>query len=187
MLEELLVELQSIQWPGTPRERPKISAEYYMILQRPQPDEGSKRTKREATKLQRYQGLWNKAVEAINEVDCEFADRFTALAVTKNFCGSPHIDTLNVGPFYGISLGDFSPDDGGKISVECSPTCVAEVNTRGCLAKVDGRFPHWVTPYQGTRYSLVYYVTNGEIMPQTTAIFDQMGDSAWVPPPSFQL
>jgi hypothetical protein len=187
MLDELLVELQSIQWPGTTRERPKISAEYYMILQRSQPDQGSKRANREAAKLQRYQGLWSKAVKAITEVDCEFADRFTALAVTKNFCGSPHIDTLNVGPFYGISLGGFSPEDGGKISVECSPTCVAEVDTRGRLGKVDGRFPHWVTPYQGTRYSLIYYVTSGEIIPQTTAIFDQKGNSTWVPPPRFEL
>lgn len=26
----------------------------------------------------------------------------------------------------------------------------------GRLAKVDGRFPHWVTPYTGERYSLIY-------------------------------
>ena len=31
----LLKELESINWPRTTRERPKIRAEYYMILQKP--------------------------------------------------------------------------------------------------------------------------------------------------------
>lgn len=186
-LDELLLELQSIVWPGTTRERPKVSAEHYMILQVPHSDQSTKRAKREAAKLRRYQRIWDKAVKAITEVDSQFADRFTALAVTKNFRGSPHIDTLNVGPFYGLSMGNFNPKDGGKICVECSPTCVAEVDTRDCLGKVDGRFPHWVTAYEGTRYSLIYYVTSGEVIPQTTAVFDQEGDTAWVPPPSFVL
>lgn len=53
-----------------------------------------------------------------------------------------------------ISSGDFS--GGGAIAVECSPLLVAEVETRGRLGKVDGRFPHWVTPYSGNRFSLIY-------------------------------
>merc|ERR1712194_497973 len=110
-------------------------------------------------------------MEAIEQVDKPFADRFTALAVTKNFRGSPHIDTLNVAPFYGLSMGDFT-DGGGKLCVECSPTEVAEIDTRGKLAKVDGRFCHWVSDYEGTRYSLIYYVTSGEVVPQSTAIFE---------------
>ena len=50
--------------------------------------------------------------------------------------------------------GDFTK--GGAIAVECSPLLVAEIETKGRLGKVDGRFPHWVTPYVGTRYSLIY-------------------------------
>ena len=50
--------------------------------------------------------------------------------------------------------GEFT--GGGNIAVECSPFLVAEVETRGRFGKVDGRFPHWVTPYDGTRYSLIY-------------------------------
>jgi hypothetical protein len=129
-------------------------------------------------------------VEAIEQVDQEFASRFTALAVTKNFRGSPHIDTLNVGPFYGLSMGEFSPD-GGKICVECSPTVVGQMDTRGRMAKVDGRFPHWVSKYEGTRYSLIYYLTSGKVIPQTTAVFEpaqqEDGEPPWVPPPSFVL
>lgn len=54
-----------------------------------------------------------------------------------------------------LHRGEFS--DGGAIAVECSPLLVAEVETKGRFGKVDGRFPHWVTPYNnGDRYSLIY-------------------------------
>ena len=56
-------------------------------------------------------------------------------------------------PFILHNSGEFN---GGAIAVECSPFLVAEVDTRGRLGKLDGRFPHWVTPYEGTRYSLIY-------------------------------
>jgi hypothetical protein len=215
LLSDLLTEMERIPWPRTTRERPKILAEGYVILQRPPSsssscDENIKMTtkannkaKNEAKKLQRFNGIWTKAIEAIESIDKSFAKQFTALAVTKNFQGSAHIDTLNIAPFYGISLGNFT---GGKLCVECSPTLVAEIDTKGKLAKVDGRFVHWVSDHEGTRYSLIYYVTSGEVVPQTTAIFkpphavvsdeknqvkeeeeEEEGKepSSWVPPPVF--
>jgi hypothetical protein len=192
MLRLLLGEMEAIQWPKTTRERPKVAATGYIILQRPIPGANTKRSKREALKLNRYRGIWDKALEAIEQVDAEFASRFTALAVTMNFQGSPHIDTLNVGPFYGIAMGDYS-EGGGKLCVECSPMVVAEIDTRGRFAKVDGRFPHWVSPYDentGTRYSLIYYATSGQVVAQTTAIFEhaesQSGATPWVRPPVFE-
>ncbi|KAL3935857.1 MAG: hypothetical protein SGBAC_008712 [Bacillariaceae sp.] len=193
-MRELLHEMEAIHWPHTTRERPKIKAEYYMILQKPGSGQvDSKRTRLETAKLDKYQGIFDAAVRALQLVDPDFARRFTAVAVTKNFTGSPHIDTLNVGPFYGLSMGDFN-EGGGKIAVECSATLVAEIDTRNRLAKVDGRFPHWVTPYDvgGTRYSLIYYVTSGEVEPQTTAIFPPPPGSPeeheeWISPPSFML
>ncbi|KAL3787288.1 hypothetical protein ACHAW5_006244 [Stephanodiscus triporus] len=103
-LTSLLAELRAISWPRL-RERPKIRAEHYMILQKPgsgKPE--SARTRNETAKLTRYRKLFDMAVEALAEIDPTFAERFTALAITKNFVGSPHIDTLNVGPFYGLSL-----------------------------------------------------------------------------------
>ena len=215
LVEELLFEMEAIRWPRTTRERPKIAAEGYVILQRPPPpttetplaetplapaksSKAKNKAKREAEKIRRFLGIWTKALEAIESVDKEFAARFTALAVTKNFTGSPHIDTLNIAPFYGLSLGDFNAG-GGKLCVECSATCVAEIDTRGRPARVDGRFCHWVSDYVGTRYSLIYYVTHGEVVPQTTAIFppppSAHGDGGggdggsppprWVPPPVF--
>ncbi len=196
-LDSLLHELEAIHWPHTTRERPKINAQYYMILQKPGSGQvDSVKTQRETAKLQKYNRLFELAVETIHQVDPAFSKRFTALAVTKNFTGSPHIDTLNISPFYGIALGDYELG-GGKLAVECCPMTVAEIDTRGRFGKVDGRFPHWVTPYQtGTRYSLIYYVTSGEVEPQTTAIFDpniasttnvedESCEEPWIPPPFY--
>ena len=32
------------------------------------------------------------------------------------------------------------------------------------------RYPHWVTPYTGERYSLIYYHTVGEVVPRHSAL-----------------
>ena len=64
--------------------------------------------------------------------------------------------------------------------MECSARIVACVNTKNRLAKVDGRNPHWVAPYdhQNTeRHSLIFYQTVGEREPIGPAIF-QMPVSA---------
>ena len=104
-------------------------------------------------------------------MDEQFSNKVTAIAFTKNFLGSCHIDTQNTGPFYGLSLGDFA-QPGGALCVEISAREVAHVNTRHRLGKVDGRFPHWVAPYDGNRYSVIFYQTRGEEIPRTTAIFN---------------
>ena len=99
-----------------------------------------------------------------------YAESFTSLAVTERFRGSPHIDTENVAPFYGLALGDFSR--GGRLAVERDARTVAEVDTRAGFAKIDGRFPHWVTPYEGERFSLIFYTTEGPTTPRRTAVFE---------------
>ena len=68
-----------------------------------------------ASKLRRHARLWNLAHEIVAGIDPPFATQYTAIALTKQFEGSPHIDTENVAPFYGLSLGDFT---GGAICVE---------------------------------------------------------------------
>ena len=201
LLDEILAAVRATPWPTTTRERPKVAAEGYFILQKPngeilKPD--SPKARLEAAKIDRHRRVWEVAVETIMELDPVFAEKFTALAVTRGFKGSPHIDTLNVAPFYGISVGEYS-EDGGQLCVECSATVVAHVDTRGKLAKIDGRFPHWVSPYQGERYSLIYYQTWGEVSPQTTAIFaptktacategrEEDVPDEWIPPEAFEL
>merc|ERR1712194_795069 len=144
------------------QERPFIYAETYMIL-------AAKK------KYEQNERLWQLAAAAMASVDPEFATNFTGLAVTQGFKGSPHIDTTNTGPFYGLSLGNFADGTGG-IQVEYDAMTVAQVNTKNRLGKVDGRCPHWVAPYdeQCERFSLIYYLTEGSLIPQTTAVFGEI-------------
>ena len=45
------------------------------------------------------------------------------------------------------------------------------IDTRGRLARVDGRFPHWVAGYAGERYSVIWYRSApGEREPRTVAV-----------------
>lgn len=156
------------------RERPSVKASSYMILH--SADQmlrlSAKKAVKALDKFKRHENIWNYGMEALKEVDPEFADRVTAIAVTHNFSGSPHIDKQNTGPFYGLSLGNFADGQGG-IRVECSARVVCDVNTKNRLGKVDGRYPHWVAPYHPSceRYSLIYYRTSGEIDSVCGAIF----------------
>jgi hypothetical protein len=125
-----------------------------------------------AAKLAENSQLWELARRAMLAVDAAYADIFTAVAFTRSFVGSPHIDKQNTGPFYGLSLGDFPVGQGG-VRVECSARVVCEVDTRRRLGKIDGRYPHWVAPYEdgAERYSVIYYQTNGGFAAPGPAIF----------------
>ena len=91
------------------RERPTVRARAYMILTSPAELQcGTAKALKAVAKLQAHAKLWELAVKALKRVDPDFADSFTALAVTSQFEGSPHIDKRNVGPFYGLALGDFA-------------------------------------------------------------------------------
>lgn len=50
----------------------------------------------------------------------------------------------------------------------------ARINTKNRLGRVDGRYPHWVEPYdlEKERYSLIYYQTCGEPELVGPAIFE---------------
>jgi hypothetical protein len=165
------------------QERPMIKASKYMILRSPTEAEhkltklGSRRAVSAIKKHERNITLWQAAKAVMSSVDEDFSRAFTGLAVTKGFIGSPHIDTTNIGPFWGLSVGDF--DDGtGGICVEIDPFTVCEVNTKNRLGKIDGRFPHWVAPYDESkiRYSLIFYLTEGKVQPKTKAIFGEIFD-----------
>lgn len=157
--------------------RPSIDAQSYMILRSPVEFEqkSSNMARKAAKKLQDNKRLWDLAKRAIESVDPEYAESFSALAITKGFTGSPHIDKQNTGPFYGFSLGDFHDGTGG-VCVEVDFKTVAQVNTKERLGKVDGRYPHWVAPYKGTRYSLIYYSTWQEYQQPGPAFFGQVVD-----------
>ena len=60
-----------------------------------------------------------------------------------------HRDSANKDISVAIPFGDFT---GGALCVECSARELASIDTHGRMAKVDGRFPHWVLPYEGERF-----------------------------------
>ena len=163
--------------PGSRRERPRVDAELYITFHAPNTvfraadgsyNAESTKAKLATQKRQKHQKLWDLAVQALTEADASYAATFTSLAVTGNFRGSPHIDTENVAPFYALALGEFT--GGGRIAVESDVREVTHVDTRHGFAKVDGRFPHWVTPYDGERFSLIYYTTEGASVPVAGAV-----------------
>ena len=188
LLEDIMVELrkwearQRRELETKPRERPSIDAKCYTILKKPPPSRMpgqeekepvvSRKARFAANKLQENVRLFNLAMTAVREVDPVFANKANHLAVTFGFRGSPHIDKQNLGPFYGLSLGDFAEGQGG-VTVEYDARTLAIVNTKNRLGKVDGRFPHWVAPWDATkeRFSLIYYQTEGDRVAPTTAIF----------------
>mmetsp|Transcript_11674 Transcript_11674/g.17634 ORF Transcript_11674/g.17634 Transcript_11674/m.17634 type:complete len:540 (+) Transcript_11674:104-1723(+) len=185
LLDEILIELQD--WRGNNkrggssnnRERPSIKAESYMILCAPPPatstdnKEVSRRERRRNKKMEGNRKLWDLALQAMKEIDPEFAARCSEIAVTYRFIGSPHIDRQNSSHFYGLSLGNFA-EGTGCVAVEISPRVVAEVNTKDRLGKVDGRYPHWVSNYNiedEERFSLIYYDTLSSYQTPGPAIF----------------
>jgi hypothetical protein len=174
LCEALMVELKA--WrkkQGNVNTRPSIKATSYLILRAPteleveQKQMGtlSRRASKALYKIEKHRSLWDmatKALEMVKPHDPAFLDSFSALAVTYGFMGSPHIDKQNTGPFYGLSLGDFtgSINGGGCVCVEADAFTVAHVSTHNHLSKCDGRYPHWVSSYEGERYSLIYYATS---------------------------
>ena len=54
------------------------------------------------------------------------------------------------------------------------------MDTRGRLGRVDGRYPHCVLPYEGERFSIIYYRTAGEVTPHGPAVagLEEAGASA---------
>lgn len=92
----------------------------------------------------------------------------TAMAVTKNFRGSPHIDQNDFSVQYALAVGDFA--SGGELCVEENPFLVRGLNTHNRLVCIDGRYPHWVSGYTGERYSIIFYRTSGDWDPPQQAV-----------------
>jgi hypothetical protein len=86
------------------------------------------------------------------------------------FAGSPHIDSGDNNDQHAISLGGLAR--GGQLCVESEDhRTVAQVDTHCKLARVDGRFVHWVRRFSGgERYSLIFYMTSGDGNPRERAV-----------------
>ncbi len=156
----LLEELRRTNW--APKQR-NVTAQQYLVIGVPADGAPPKN-------MEQYARIWALAGAVISRMAPEFT--YSSLAVTKNFIGSPHVDMGDKTPQYAMALGDFS--EGGELCVEVSPTEVAVVQTHNRLAKVDGRFPHWVRSYQGERFSLIFYCVTGKAIPRCQAVFPSL-------------
>jgi hypothetical protein len=75
--------------------------------------------------------------------------KYTTIQVNKNFASEPHFDKNNVGPSYILGLGDYT---GGQLMIEGK-----SYDIKNNWKKFDGTKGHWVEPFEGTRYSLVFF------------------------------
>jgi len=98
---------------------------------------------------------WNRKFPRLYKLLKRFMDvyhpefEYTTIQLNKNFQCLPHVDKYNVGPSYIIALGDFT---GGELFVDGQL-----YNIRNRWKKFDGRKEHYVAPFQGERYSLVFF------------------------------
>lgn len=172
VLESLLTEVRelllSTVWPGCSF-RGSVNAENYIVLKIDKEKKNDSQNDTSCTDKDglteqddlrsiraddRYEKLKKSALEILRWADPDYP--VSAIALTKNFVGSPHCDSRDTRYQYAISVGDF---DGGELCIESTDgSTIYVVNTRNRMVRVDGRCVHWVRPHhQGDRYSLIYY------------------------------
>ena len=161
MRSRLLAALRALKWPKESA-RPGVTAEHYLVF-------SSRRGAADLGTRHPHHELRAACDELLHWYRSAAADptyRHTAIAITKNFCGSPHIDTFDRCPQLAVSLGEF---EGGSLCVESDGGGHIDVfDTHDKLAKVDGRRVHWVKAFRGReRYSIIFYNTaEGETTPE---------------------
>ena len=79
--------------------------------------------------------------------------KFEEVTINKNHAAAKHVDRNNSGHSYIIGLGNYT---GGKLVFEKGPY-EGSHNLKNRWLKFKGDTPHYVEPFTGTRYTLVYY------------------------------
>ena len=152
ILTPLLEILISLRWPAR-NQRQGLSSERYLVLQR-----------NESNRF--YNDLLESCIDLMEWADPNYY--FSGIAVTKNFVASPHIDDRDQSYQYAVSLGSF--EGGGELCVEGYQSDIQNnavevdyvnvIETKNCIARVDGRHVHWVRSWNdGERFSLIFYDT----------------------------
>ena len=162
---ELTAELRQLRWPEKSH-RPGLESERYLVL----PNRRGVQACGTRHPHFRLRQLCDAAVAFASPTF-----EHTAIAVTKNFVGSPHIDSFDRSEQLATSLGDVSggelcvDDDSSGIEGSSSSSggeprhSVAVVETLNCVASLDGRHVHWVRSFDGgDRFSIIWYNTEEE-------------------------
>jgi hypothetical protein len=77
---------------------------------------------------------------------------FTSIQVNKNYQSILHCDKRNLGPSAIVGLGDYT--DGKLWGQEFGAVDLSGGN----WVNFDGNMPHCTLPFQGTRYTLIYFI-----------------------------
>ena len=166
LLDDLRVALEHTRWPIASHRRGVDAQKYLLVSSSPSAAAKAAALARESAEKGNpgdptildsrrghsagdpYGALKLAAFRVLHWADPRF--QYDRLAVTKNFTGSPHVDKDDVTFQYAVSLGDFG-DVGGELVVESEDGAFRwEVDTRDRVARVDGRFVHWVRGYDSS-------------------------------------
>lgn len=152
LTEPLLACLRTVQWLPNMHVR-NVMAQGYIVISR----DRRKKFSGPAPIEQLRQLTENLILWAVPECN------YTKVALTFNFDGSPHYDWDDTTFQHVVCLGTF--ERGGQFCIETEAPGGAEVavvDTYNRVARVDGRFPHWVRGRSagGERYSVNFYCLN---------------------------
>jgi len=123
----------------------------------------------------RHPNLTKLLIKLIRREIGEFP--FTSIQLNYNYASKPHVDRNNLGPSYIVSFGDhsggqlwvhrpggetnfFYPSDGEVISAEYRPGnnyLGEDLSVQNAWTKFDGTKLHFTRPFQGERYSLIFF------------------------------
>eukprot|EP00929_Paragymnodinium_shiwhaense_P036234 TRINITY_DN19445_c0_g1_i2.p1 TRINITY_DN19445_c0_g1~~TRINITY_DN19445_c0_g1_i2.p1 ORF type:complete len:487 (-),score=130.97 TRINITY_DN19445_c0_g1_i2:376-1836(-) len=108
---------------------------------------------------------------------------FTSIQVNKDYGAALHVDGNNRGPSWIIGLGDYS---GGQLWLHPHEASRAGrcVDLKGRWFTFDGRRPHRVLPFEGRRYTLVYFTYRHPKVPRLNAWATQRVSSLGFPLPA---
>ena len=99
----------------------------------------------------------------------DFAEKYvdipwTSVTVNQNYAAGRHRDRGNIGESYLVAFGDYT---GGELKFwEGERAGIWDINKKPIVADFS-ELEHSVEPFEGERYSLVFYVCRGEyILPE---------------------
>ena len=134
-------------WPPKDKQRKGVSAGNYLTVRKQHPPE--------------HDVIWNLCHDLISKAVPDAV--YSALAITKAFVGSPHIDNHDTTFQHVIAVGNF---EGGMLCAEADEdgTETMAIDVRNRFGRIDGRAVHWVSGWKraADRYSVVYYSTAKE-------------------------
>ena len=110
---------------------------------------------------------------------CDF--EFTSITINKNHDAAAHRDIGNAGPsiarivgdFVGGHLFHFPLDDGLSNPVEL-PMHEAELLDTSDFVLFDGNQAHGVFPFEGERYSVIYFTTQTALCPEAEGLVQDL-------------